>query len=716
MWFLLGLLTLTGLAGAAWVIAQVPLPPEAPQAQTSVIYDATGAEIATLHGAENRYPVTLDQVPEVVQQAVVSAEDRKFFDHGGIDPIGLARATWADIRRKGATQGGSTITQQYVKNTYVGSDPTLWRKLREAVISVKLERKLDKRQILERYLNAVYFGRGAYGVQAASQAYFDKDVAQLGLKEAAYLAGLIRLPSTDVADDPALASELRSIVLAAMVRDGVVTPEQGAEVEGVPLDRYVVAYAQADTTVALQGAGAEYFVEYVQRELSLLYPEDMVLRGGLRVYTSLDPVVQRQAYDAVYGVLDREDDPAGALVSLDREGRVVAMVGGRDYSQSQVNLAVGADGGGSGRQAGSTFKPFVLAEIVKEGYSLESAFPGPAKIVLPRADKGTDWEVENYEKESYGTINLVEATADSVNTVYAQLITALGPDGPQKVAEMARQLGVRSPLSPEVSIALGTLDVSVLEMAGAYHTFAREGMRFDPRVITKITAGNSVLLEDRPKPERVLDRAQAEKVNYVLEQVVDRGSGERAQVRNTRVWGKTGTSDNNTDAWFVGYTRKLTTAVWMGYPEGAKEMVDVQGVRAVNGGSLPAEIFRRFMDKAGANNDGDQAATVPDLGGRTLGTSTRPVIGANDGYRGWVADRDHVHTPATTPRQSERQPTTPAPNAPAPTTATTTAARPPAAVGGDELDEPAEPSEPDVSARLPTATTIRPPRPDRPSR
>ncbi|MDQ4089466.1 MAG: penicillin-binding protein, partial [Actinomycetota bacterium] len=629
MWFLLGLVGLTALAGAAWVIAQVPLPPEAPQAQTSVIYDATGAEVATLHGSENRYPVKLDQIPEVLQQAVVSAEDRKFFSHGGIDPLGIARATWSDIRNKGAVQGGSTITQQYVKNVYVGQDPTLWRKLREAVIAVKLERKLDKRQILERYLNAVYFGRGAYGVQAASQAYFKKDVGQLDLKESAYLAGLIRLPSSaDVADDPALATELRGFVLAAMVRDRYITPEQSAEVQNVPLERYVAARPEAGTTLTLRGAGAEYFVEYVQRQLAELYPEDLLLRGGLRINTSLDPVLQRQAWDAVYGTLDGADDPAGALVSLDSEGRVVAMVGGRDFAESQVNLAVGADGGGSGRQAGSTFKPFVLAQIVKEGYSLESAFPGPAKIVLPGADRGTDWEVENYEGASYGTINLVDATADSVNTVYAQLITALGQDGPQKVARMAEQLGVGTRIEPHVSIALGAPDVSVLEMAGAFHTFARDGMRVDPRVITKVTAGDSVLLDDKPRPERVLDRAQVEKINYALEQVVERGSGTRAQVRNTRVWGKTGTSDNNTDAWFVGYTRKLTTAVWMGYREGTREMRNVQGVQAVNGGSLPAEIFKRFMDRAGVNNDGDERTTVPDVGGRILGSSVRPVLPA----------------------------------------------------------------------------------------
>jgi penicillin-binding protein 1A len=358
VWFLLGLIVLTALAGAVWVLTQIPLPPEAPQSQTTIIYDASGAQLATLHGQENRFPVRLDEVPPVVQNAIVAAEDRKFFQHGGIDPVGIARATWADVRQKGATQGGSTITQQYVKNVYVGADPTLWRKLREAVISVKLERKLDKRQILERYINTVYFGRGAYGIQAAARTWFGKDVGALDLKEAAYLAGLIRTPSGgDVVSDPATAGQLRTFVLQAMLRSRYITPAQAAEVEAIPLASYVALRTELDSTVTLQGVGAEYFVEYVRTQLLQTYSEDQVLRQGLRVQTSLNPTIQRQAYDAVYGLLDRPNDPAGALVAVDPDGRVVAMVGGKNWEKSKVNLAVGAAGGGSGRQAGSTFSP-----------------------------------------------------------------------------------------------------------------------------------------------------------------------------------------------------------------------------------------------------------------------------------------------------------------------------------------------------------------------
>ncbi len=619
MWFLLGILAVTALAGVAWVLTQIPLPPEAPQAQTTILYDASNAQLATLHGVENRFPVSIDKVPPVMVAAVVSAEDRKFFEHGGIDPLGIARATWADIRHKGVTEGGSTITQQYVKNAYVGRQYSLWRKIREAVISVKLERKLSKQQILERYLNTVYFGRGAYGVQAAAKAYFNKDVGDLGLKESAYLAGLIREPSNgDVADNPVEAHDLRFIVLQSMVETQVITVDQANAVEAQPLTDYVIAKPTSDSTVVnMKNAGAEYFVAYVQRELFKLYPEDQVLRGGMRVYTTLDPTAQRMAYDAVYGLLDRPTDPAGALVSLDNDGKVVAMVGGKDWTASQVNLAVGTDGGGAGRQAGSTFKPFVLAEAVSQNISLESTLPGPAKIILPKADNGQDWEVNNYEGASYGRISLLDATANSVNTVYAQLVTQVGA---QKVVDMAHRLGVTSDLAPNNSIALGTGNVSVLEMADAYLTFQAKGMHVQPRVIRQIKQNDSVLVDDRPVTNRVLDRTIADKVNYALQQVVDRGSGTAAALPQAQVRGKTGTTDAYGDAWFIGYTSKLTTAVWMGYPEGqSKPLYNIHGVAKVNGGSLPAQIFNRFMSKASPPDD-TPPGTVPDLSGNALGT------------------------------------------------------------------------------------------------
>jgi penicillin-binding protein 1A len=670
VWFLLGLLAFTALAGVAWVVTHIPLPPEVPQAQTSIVYDGSGKQLALFHGDENRFPVKLDQVPKVTQDAVISAEDRKFFQHRGIDPVGILRATWADLRHRGARQGGSTITQQYVKNAFVqgGHGRTFIRKLKEAVIAVKLEHKYSKREVLERYLNTVYFGRGAYGIQAAAKAYYGKDAVQLNLEESAYLAGIIRTPSAgDVYTDPALAKQLRTFVLEAMVQDRAITRAQADGAEGTDLTKYVIPPAHTDTTVTSSTKGVEYFVEYVRQKLLGTYTVDEVLRGGLRVYTSLDPRLQDLAYDSVYGdVLNRPSDPAGALVSLDGDGRVVAMVGGRDWSKSKVNLAVGTDGGGSGRQAGSTFKPFALAEAVSEGYSIESALPGPAKIVLPKADSGTDWEVSNYEGASYGRINLVDATVNSVNTVYAQVGTVLGPE---RVLDMAHKLGIKSKPKAVVSVTLGAANVSVLEMADAYLTFANEGMQTDPRVIKKVTVGDGTLLDDRPNRTRVLEREQADTVNFVLRQVVERGSGVRAQLPAGPAWGKTGTTEDFGDAWFVGFNRKLTTAVWMGYPAGQSQgLFNVHGVARVNGGSLPAEIWRRYMSRA-APDTGEYP--VPDsFGGRPLGGSllryhdpTEDTV--TPSVRGTVAPG-----PSPAPRRGP-EPTNPAP-------ATTVGTEPPA--------------------------------------
>ncbi|MEA2902555.1 MAG: penicillin-binding protein, partial [Actinomycetota bacterium] len=333
-----------------------------------------------------------------------------------------------------------------------------------------------------------------------------------------------------------------------------------------------------------------------------------------------------------------------------------AMVGGQDWATSQVNLAVGTDGGGSGRQAGSTFKPIVLAEAMNQGISLEAPFAGPAKIVLPKADKDDkDWEVNNYEGASYGRISLLNATANSVNTVYAQLVLQVGPD---KVVDMAHRLGITSDLSPNASIALGTADVSVLDMASTYLTFQSKGMHVEPRVIRKITQNDSVLVDDRPKSTRVLDRAVADKVNYALQQVVEAGSGTAAALPQAQVWGKTGTTDLYGDAWFVGYTRQLTTAVWMGYPEGqSKQLLDVHGVKKVNGGSLPAQIFKRFMTKA-SPPDATPPDKVPDLSGKTPAPVPSVLSSGSSSGSGASGSGSSSATTTTAPAQDQAPATT----------------------------------------------------------
>jgi penicillin-binding protein 1A len=571
----------------------------------------------------------------------------------------------------------------------VGNERSLMRKLKEAVVAIKLERKYSKREILEKYLNTVYFGRGAYGIQAAAQAYFNKDVDTLNLPESAYLAGLIRTPSTgDVYVDPDSAYYLRTSVLRNMVRDGGITQADADQVETVKIENYVFAPEPANTTFTNARSGSEYFVAYVRQKLFATYGEDRVLRGGLRVYTTLDPELQELAYRSVYDTLYLDDDPAGALVSLDKDGRVVAMVGGKDWAQSQVNLATGIEGGGRGRQAGSAFKTFVLAEAIRQNMPPESSYYYAPPKLQPR---GWEVEVNNYGGAGFGTIDLVEATVHSVNTVYAQLINDVGAEN---VVSLAHKLGITSKLDPVPSITLGTQEVSVLEMANAYLTLFNDGMRTDPRVFAKITEGGSVLVDDKPTGrERVLPREVAQQVKEILGQVVSRGSGTRAQLPGD-AWGKTGTTDEYGDAWFVGASDRLVTAVWMGYPEGqSHQMKWIHGFSQVAGGTLPAYIFQRFMYEADPGEAKSPSKAPPldvrdsgQSGGRTFtgtdtsgssdsdssgassssGPDSSPTTVPTETPTTIAAPSDDDSTPATTPT-TEPEPVLTAPSIPSTT-------------------------------------------------
>ncbi|HSS09533.1 MAG TPA: transglycosylase domain-containing protein, partial [Acidimicrobiales bacterium] len=596
-----------GVAGAAYLLTRVPLPADAtPLQQTTFIYDANGKQLAALDAGQNRVLVHLNQVPPVVINAVLSTEDRNFYHHGAVDVLGVVRAAIADIRGRSNLQGASTITQQYAKLTYTGRQRTLLRKIKEAALAVKLERKFSKNEILERYLNTIYWGRGAYGIQAAAQAYFQKDVGQLNLPEAALLASLIRSPESlnlSSPHDQAIARARRAETLKGMVRDHHITEAEQAQADQSPLGTFPAK--SAELTVADSEHGTQYFIDVVRQQLIQRYTEPVVLRQGLRVTTTLDPTMQDQAYNAVYGAPNglKPDEPAGALVAVDSQGQVKAMVGGRDYQQSKVNLSMGTQGGGTGRQAGSTFKPFLLAETVKEGYSVESTFPAPPKIILRgKGANGQDYPVSNFQNEDGGaSVRLVDATAHSLNTVYAQLEMAIGPD---KLSKMATQLGITSNLPANASLVLGTSEVSVLDMASAYSTFADGGTHTDPQFITKVTTADGTPLPwNHPAPRPVLTKNQTDVVNYCLQRVVLYGTGTGAQFGKP-VAGKTGTTTDFTDAWFIGYTPKITAAVWMGYPKSATPMMNLRGTSGgVQGGSIPASIFSRFM--AAVTRSGD---------------------------------------------------------------------------------------------------------------
>ena len=579
-----GFLSLALFVGVAYALVRVPEPSDIATARSTLVVDRAGRHIARLHAEADRVDIPVSQVPRVMRQAVIAAEDHDFYRHGGVSIPSIARAAFANLTGLGIEQGGSTITQQYVKNAYVGRKRTMWRKVKEAIVAIKVERQLSKDEILGDYLNTIYFGRGAYGVEAATRTYFNRGARSLTLEQAALLAGLIRAPeSYDPVREPEQAKARRDKVLRQMTELGYLTKAQADEAAA----KEVVA--RKGTTAASSAIAGAHFVEDVRRKLVTQFGSDRVYRGGLVVRTTLDLKLQRFAEAAVRGVLDKPSDPEASLVAIDTAtGGVLAMVGGRQFSERQFNLASQGR-----RQAGSAFKPFVLGAAIDEGISIRSRFDAPARIQLETGFE--PWKVENYDKKDYGTLDLIKATESSVNTVYAQLILKVGP---KRAAEIAHQAGITSKLAAVPSLTLGTSPVSPVEMASAYSSFATGGMNASPYTIASIEdADEGVLFTAEVKPERALDQPVAETVAYALTQVVENGTGRSAQLGDRPVGGKTGTTEDHVDAWFMGFTRQISTALWMGYPEGGRTMERVRGI-AVTGSSFPAQIWRAFMEKA----------------------------------------------------------------------------------------------------------------------
>ncbi|MEW6473677.1 MAG: transglycosylase domain-containing protein [Actinomycetota bacterium] len=580
-----------GTAVAAYVLLPLPAAPAEmrplPVVERSLVYAADGTLIGEFRDAVSRVPVSAEQIPGTIKRAVVAAEDHNFYGHSGIDWKSLTRAAWKNLRSGDFRQGGSTITQQLVKNRYTEGARTLRRKLHEAYLSVQVERVLDKDEILGRYLNTVYFGESLFGVAAAAESYFHKPLMEVNLSEAALLAGIIPAPSLfSPRVDPEAAERKRQRVLDALERHGLATGQE------------VAAARAARPTVhpppALQSP-YPYFLDYVRHYLLKVkgYPAELVYGGGLRIETSLDPRLQHAAELAVNRALNRPGDPESSVVAVEPgTGFVRALTGGRDWSRSQVNLALGRQGGGAGRQAGSAFKPFVLARALDTGIPAQQVYPAPARLQPP----GFDQPIANYGLAAYGQADLVAATHQSINTVYAQLITQVGV---KETAELARRLGVTSIDSSQAlygSIALGSHEVSPLEMASAYGVFAARGSHVDPTPVVRITRGREVI-EDNTVPGRaepVLETGVADTVNQILRGVITSGTGARANI-GVPAAGKTGTSQNYENAWFVGYTPALSTAVWVGHAEGNVPMRRIHGLPAVAGGTIPAQIWHDFM-------------------------------------------------------------------------------------------------------------------------
>ncbi len=475
--------------------------------------------------------------------------------------------------------------------------------MKEGVLAIKLDQRDDKDHILERYLNTVYFGRGAYGVEAAARTYFDVGAAELQLHQAALLIGLLRAPETaDPAENPDVAAQRRDLVLDAMVETRAITEAEADAARAQDLG--AVPRAQP---VALTAGVAPHFVEWVRQQAIAQVGESLVYGGGLRIHTTLDLTDQQAAEAAIATTLDRPDDPQAALVALDANGAVKAYVGGRDFAALQVDLARGRDGGGGGRQTGSAFKPFVLAAAAEQGIPVGTLFPAPAHLTL--ATENGPWPVDNYGGEEFGVLPLVDATVNSVNTVYAQLVLDVGP---QRVVDLAHGSGIESELPVEPSITLGTGEVSPLEMSDAFLTFAREGERITPFAITKIeTATGDTLFEAATETNSAMSPESARLVSHVLQQVIERGTGRAADIDRPAA-GRTGTTQNNGDAWFAGDTPNYAAVVWMGYPEGPSRAMDNVRGRPVTGGSFPAEIWRTFMEAAVADLEPLEFNAPPD--------------------------------------------------------------------------------------------------------
>ncbi|MEX2210551.1 MAG: PBP1A family penicillin-binding protein [Gaiellaceae bacterium] len=597
---LLGVLSLLVLAaftfGALQAVAS-ELPSLDPARQPRVerngfVYADDGKTIlAVLRGSESRVLVNYDDISPWMKHAIVAVEDRRFWDHRGIDLRGIGRAAWADLRQQKAVQGGSTIVQQFVKNAYLEDERSFARKVREAALAWQLSQHWSKPKILTAYLNTIYFGNGAYGVQQAAKVYFGQEAASLTLPEAALLAGIPADPSSyDPVERPRAAAARRGVVLQAMLEQGTITAS-----EFRAANRAALPDPDGVRLPGIQGK-APYFTNYVKDQLVDSLGPKLVYGGGLRVRTTIDLGLQELARKSAWDVLADPEGPSAALVALDpATGNVLAMVGGRNFSKSQFNLAVQ-----SRRQPGSAFKPFVLAAALQEGISPATRFVSK-QTVIPLGDRV--WVVNNYDHTYSGDIDLGSATVSSDNTVYAQLTQLVGP---RAVASTAKRLGVTSRLNPYFSIGLGAQAVNPLELARAFSSFASGGYRIDtetfgnrPRVVDEITnAAGDVLVRQDQVARQVLSQRSAAWVNSLLQGVVTSGTGRRAALARWPAAGKTGTTENYGDAWFVGYTPQLVTAVWVGYPAGLRPMLTEFGGDPVAGGTLPALIWKRFMQQA----------------------------------------------------------------------------------------------------------------------
>ncbi len=568
IWAAIGITGLVVYYGSRMPSASTWAIPERPP---NVKITAVDGSVMANRGTTGGEALALEDMSPYIPEAIVAIEDRRFYSHFGVDPLGLARAFVVNLTTGHMVQGGSTLTQQLAKNMFLSPDRTLERKVQEVLLALWLEQKYTKDQILAMYLNRVFFGSNAYGVEAASRRYFNKSARDVNLGEAALLAGLVKAPSRlSPARDPEAANARAQVVLQAMRDQGYITD-----------DEVKTAMSQTPAKAKRYWSGAGHYVaDMVMDQLPALIGD---VKEDIVVDTTIDKTLEKRAEQSLDDVLSKDgaklDASQAALVSLDGTGAIRALVGGRDYADSQFNRAVKAK-----RQPGSSFKPFVYAAALEKGLTPFSVFnDAPIRI--------GDWTPENYEKKYNGEVTLATALSKSLNTVAAQLVMY---DGPDQVIKLAHRLGIESELQPNASIALGTSEVTLMELTGAYAAFMNGGYKATPHVIRRVTTadGSKVLYENTyDNPPRVLSETVAANMNAMMMGVIDQGTGKSAKLAGWQAAGKTGTTQNSRDALFVGFTSNLTTGVWFGNDDG-------KPMKKVTGGGLPAKAWQEYMTAA----------------------------------------------------------------------------------------------------------------------
>lgn len=584
-----------GFLGAT--LQTLPSVEDVKPAATSQIYDVRGNLITSVHSEENRLPIHIGDMPKNLQNAFVAAEDVRFYSHHGIDPRGILRALWVNITKQGVAEGGSTITQQLARNAFLTQDRTLKRKITEMLLAFKIEQNYTKQEILEMYMNQIYFGQGAYGVQTAAQTYFGIDAKELSLAQSALLAGLPNSPNyLNPFNNLEAAKARQATVLDQMAKYGYITEAQAKEAKNAPL--HLQSKAKASKTNPIYA----YFTDYVVQEVAEKYGDDAVYKGGLKIYTTLDMEAQKAAVAAMenlptYYTDDKDvQQPQGALVAINpHNGYIVAMVGGR--GTDFFNRAVLAE-----RQPGSAFKPFVYLAAIQDGLT-------PGTIIDDKKIEYGEWTPQNYERQYYGQITARWALQHSVNGATVQVADKVGMS---KIIDLAEKMGISTlvkkgyPNDENLASSLGGLThgVTPIDMASAYSVLANGGKRVTPVAITKIVDRSGQILEENTLEEkRVISEKDAYILTNMLQSVVNGGTGSGANYGRP-IAGKTGTTDDSKDAWFVGYSPNLAAAVWIGDDYGSETL------NGITGGSLPATIWREFMSSTQAS--GSSNFTVPD--------------------------------------------------------------------------------------------------------